>query len=178
VLYSEAYVDRTTPDGLFPGEWAFEIEQNVKTARRIGIDWADQVLVPRGHITLTGSNPLTTVVFFNQMVVLVESHERTLRDAGALGDRVLALTTRKTRKRHSAEPPDEQVFKEVGQRQQERNVPSQRAGRQEMGCPRMGRYSTTVTSNFPRQRYRRPLQTNVRRASVYGRRGTNTNIAG
>ena len=69
VLYSEAYVERATPDGLFPGERAYEIEQNVKTARSIGIDGPDQVLVPRGSMTLTGNDPFTTVVFFDQMVV-------------------------------------------------------------------------------------------------------------
>lgn len=69
VLYSESYVDSATPDGLFPGERAFEIEQNVKTARSIGIDGPDQVLVPRGSMTLTGNDSFTAVVFFDQMVV-------------------------------------------------------------------------------------------------------------
>jgi hypothetical protein len=41
VLYSEAYVERATPDGLFPGERAYEIEQNITTARSIGIDRPD-----------------------------------------------------------------------------------------------------------------------------------------
>jgi hypothetical protein len=69
VLYSEAYVDGFTPDGLFPGERAFEIEQNVTTARSIGIDEPEQVLVPRGSMTLTGSYPFTSVVFVDQMIV-------------------------------------------------------------------------------------------------------------
>ena len=33
VLYSESHLDRVTPGGLFPGERALEIEQNVETAR-------------------------------------------------------------------------------------------------------------------------------------------------
>jgi hypothetical protein len=69
VLYSEAYVERTTADGLFPGERAFEIEENVTTARSIGIDGPDQVLVPRGEMTPTGRDLFTAVVFFDQMVV-------------------------------------------------------------------------------------------------------------
>jgi hypothetical protein len=69
VLYSEAYVERATSDGLFPGERAYEIEQNVTTARSIGIDGPEQVLVPRGYMTLSGSYPFTAVVFVDQMVV-------------------------------------------------------------------------------------------------------------
>jgi hypothetical protein len=69
VLYSEVHVDRATPDGFFPGERASEIEWNVETARRIGIDEPDQVVVPRGQLTLSGRYPFTTVVFFDQMVV-------------------------------------------------------------------------------------------------------------
>jgi hypothetical protein len=69
VLYSEKYVERVTPDGLFPGERASEIEWNVETARRIGIDGPDQVLVPRGSMTLSGSYPFTSIVFFDQMIV-------------------------------------------------------------------------------------------------------------
>jgi hypothetical protein len=69
VLYSEAHVDRATPDGFFPGERISEIEWNVKTARRIGIDEPDRVVVPRGQLTLSGSYPFTTVVYFDQMIV-------------------------------------------------------------------------------------------------------------
>ena len=69
VLYSEAYVERAMPDGFFDGERGSEIEQNVETARSIGIDGPEQVLVPRGSMTLTGSYPFTAVVFFDQMVV-------------------------------------------------------------------------------------------------------------
>lgn len=69
VLYSEAHVDRTTPDGFFPGERTSEIEQNVANARRIGIDKSDQVVVPRGQLTLSGGYPFTNVIFFDQMVV-------------------------------------------------------------------------------------------------------------
>jgi hypothetical protein len=69
VLYSEEHVERATPDGFFPGERASEIEWNVKTARRIGIDGPDQVVVPRGQLTLSGGYPFTTVVFFDQMIV-------------------------------------------------------------------------------------------------------------
>lgn len=69
VLYSEAHVERVTPDGFFPGERASEIEWNVETARRIGINGPDQVVVPRGQLTLSGGYPFTNVVFFDQMVV-------------------------------------------------------------------------------------------------------------
>lgn len=69
VLYSEAHVDRATPDGFFPGERESEIEWNVETACRIGIDGPDQVVVPRGQLTLSGGYPFTNVVFFDQMIV-------------------------------------------------------------------------------------------------------------
>ena len=69
VLYSEAYLERVIPVGLFPGERALKIEQNVETARSIGIDEPDQVPVPRGPVTLTGGYPFHAVVFFDQMVV-------------------------------------------------------------------------------------------------------------
>jgi hypothetical protein len=69
VLYSEVHIDRATPDGFFPGERASEIEWNVETVRRIGIDRPNQVVVPRGQLTLSGSYPFTAVVFFDQMVV-------------------------------------------------------------------------------------------------------------
>jgi hypothetical protein len=71
VLYSKAHVDRVTPDGLFSSDRAHEIKQNVTTARSIGIDRPNQVLVPQGTITLIAKNsdPFTSVVFFDQMVV-------------------------------------------------------------------------------------------------------------
>jgi hypothetical protein len=68
-LYSEEHVDRDTPDDFFPGERTSEIEWNVETARRIGIDRPDQVVVPQGNHTLSGRYPFTNVIFFDQMVV-------------------------------------------------------------------------------------------------------------
>jgi hypothetical protein len=69
VLYSERRVDRDLPDGYFPGDREYEIEENVKHAQRT-VNEPYQVIVPPALITFTGEGfPFMTVPFWDLRVV-------------------------------------------------------------------------------------------------------------